>query len=319
MTPERMERFAVSKGCKWLGDRMVGAYRGYPFVTTLTVRKISVLNTTFVISGRWTGKLGRRIRKELPKGCSLTWGGRPVLLCSGQEEDLLDAYVTAMEIVASAMQKAGIGVPDQCPICRQRECDSLALVGGLYQPVHRACCEEKSYSTVTRAEVNARNGSYLTGILGAVLGALIASVPSLLTTWFLQRIYALLFILIPLGAYHGYRLLRGKMTKVVGVVTVIVSLLMPFVMEQILFYLVVATTFGIVPSFLETVPLYFEYSTLADMVVSMGMSYVFLLVGLWATFRQITRTSTHEVTDASVTLDSVMPYRPSGNRSELEL
>lgn len=319
MTRERMESFAASKGCKWLGDRMVGAYRGYPFVTTLTVRKISVLTTTFTISGRWSGKLGRQIRKELPKGCSLTWGGRPTLLCSGQEEDLLDSYVTAMETVASAMREAGVGVPDQCPICRQRECDSLGLVDGVYQPAHRACCENRSYSTVTRAEVNAQNGSYVTGILGAILGALIASVPTLLTTWFLERIYALLFILIPLGAYHGYRLLRGKMNKMVGVVTVIISLLMPFVMDQILFYLVVATSFGIVPSLLETVPLYFQYYTPKDMLVSMGMSYVFLLVGLWGTFRQITRTSTHEVTDASVTVESIMPYHVSGSRSELEL
>lgn len=309
MTQEMLQSFSQSKGYKWVGDGMAGAWRGYPFVTRLQSKRISVLTTVFTISGQLSGKLVRRLKKELPKRCSLTGGQTPTLICSGQDDELLGSYTAAMEKVTSALREEGVCVPDKCPYCKQEGCDALALLNRAYTPVHKACCEEQSYSTVTRAEVNAKQGSYVTGVIGALLGGFVAVIPSILTIWFLERIYSVLFFLIPLGVYHGYRLLRGRMNRVVGVVTIVISLIMPFVLEQAVFYLTVATRFGILPSIFDTVSFYFTLQTPGEIAASLAMPYLFLLVGLWVTFRQITRTSAHEVTDAAAVLDSITPYR----------
>lgn len=317
MTQEMLQSFSQSKGYKWVGDGMAGAWRGYPFVTRLQSKRISVLTTVFTISGQLSGKLVRRLKKELPKRCSLTGGQSPALICSGQDDELLGAYAAAMEKVTSALREEGVCVPDKCPYCKQDGCDALALLSRAYTPVHRSCCQERAYSTVTRAEVNAKQGSYAAGVIGGLLGGFVAVLPSVLTIWFLERIYSVLFFLIPLGVYHGYRLLRGRMNRAVGVVTIVISLIMPFVLEQAVFYLAVAAGFGIMPSIFDTITFYFILQTPGEIAASLAMPYIFLFVGLWVTFRQITRTSAHEVTDAAAVLDSVTPYR-SAARTEQE-
>lgn len=58
---------------------------------------------------------------------------------------------------------------------------------------------------------NQESGSYLTGLLGAIIGGLLATIPAVAVIWFTETAYSLLYFLIPLGVYHGYRLARGKM------------------------------------------------------------------------------------------------------------
>ena len=59
-----------------------------------------------------------------------------------------------------------------------------------------------------------------------------------------EKIYALLFALIPLCIYYGYKLLKGKMNKVVIVLTVILSVLSVYMIEMLLLaYYIVAEGF----------------------------------------------------------------------------
>lgn len=309
MTEEMLHSFAHTKNYKPLeGNRIVGVHRGYPFAGTLTIRKLSVLNAVITVSGRFPNKLGKAIRKQLPKGCSFLFNPRPTLVCSGKDDDLFDMFTAAMDTVTDAMREAGISVPDKCPFCKQDNCDALALFGGAYQPAHRTCCQERSYSVSTDAEMNDRQGSYLTGFIGAVLGGIIATLPSLATTVWIERIYAALFFLIPLGVYYGYKLLRGRMDKTAGVISVVVSLVMPFVLEMLVFYVSVAKEFHILPNIFATSAWYFDLFTPDEMLASMAMPYVFLIFGIIVTFKQITRTSANDVADAGNLLESMTSF-----------
>lgn len=309
MTQETLASFAAARGYKPVTNGMVGIHRGYPFVARLKESKISVLTTVITINSVFPNKLGRRLRKELPAKCALTWNGPVTLTCSGQGEELFGVFSAAMDTVTAAMAEAGLGVQDKCAFCGKDGCESLAIVGGKYVPVHAGCCQERSYATATKAEMNERNGNYLTGLIGAILGGIVATLPSLATIWFMERIFSALFILIPLGIYYGYRLCRGRMNGFVGVVTVLLSLAMPFVLEQMVFYLSLATTYGIVPNFLASVDFYFELFTVEEMIEDLAMPYVFLIFGLIVTFKQITRTAAHEVADASTVLESMTSWR----------
>lgn len=309
MTGEILQQFANTRGYKSLDNMMVGSYQGYPFVAKLQTKKLSTLTTVITTGGgKLPNRAGRQLRKQLPKRCGLTWNGYLTLICSGRDEELLTTFTTAMDMLTNALRENGVTVQDKCPICKKGGCDTLALTGTLYTPVHRECCQERSYAAATNAEMNARQGSYFTGVIGAILGALLATLPSLLTIWFVQKIYAALFFLIPLGCYYGYRLFKGKMSKAVGVITILLSLLMPFVLELLVFYLTVATELSIVPSIWATTALYFQLFTVEEMVTSMLMPYVFLIFGFVVTFKQITRTSANDVDDAGVLLESMTSY-----------
>ena len=308
MNTETLQQFANTRGYKASGATMTGVFGGYPFLSTLKSQKINTLTTVITISGGLRGKIGRQIKKQLPKRCSFLWSARPTLICSGSDDELFTVFASAMDTVTSALRDAGIALPQKCPICNAEGCDALAIQNGAFVPVHQSCCQERSYATAVKAEDNARSGSYITGIIGAILGGILATVPSLLTIWFMERIYSVLFILIPLGIYYGYRLFRGKMNKAVGVITVLLSLVMPFVLEQLVFYVAVATTYSILPSILDTAAFYFQIVTPAEMVSDLAMPYVFLLFGIFVTFKQITRTSSQEVADAAAVLDTMLPY-----------
>ena len=313
MDMETLQNFSNARGYKTAGDMMTGAYRGYPFLARLKAQKLSVLTTVITISGKFPVKVGKQLRKQLPKRCGFSWNPRPTLICSGQGEELFTNFTSAMETVTAAFQEAGVSAPeDKCAFCGQSGCDALAIRNGAYTPVHRTCCQEQSYAAAAKAEDNAQNGNYLTGIIGAILGGVVAILPSLLTIWFMEKIYAALFFLIPLGIYYGYRLFKGKMNKAVGVITIILSLIMPIVLELLVFYISVATTYGILPSILDTTALYFQLYTVGEMFTDMIMSYVFVIFGGVVTFQQITRTSVQDVADAAAVLDTMAPYNASG-------
>lgn len=51
-------------------------------------------------------------------------------------------------------------------------------------PSHRECCQQGAYDTVAREELNRVQGSYITGIVGALVGGLVGAIPTLLTSGF---------------------------------------------------------------------------------------------------------------------------------------
>ncbi len=318
MTQDQLQSLAAAKGYKLAGNHMVGSHRGYPFSAVLTTKRISTLTTGFALARNAAPKAVRGIRKALPKGCSvMARNGQLVLICSGKE-NLADSFLEALDTVTAALAARKAMPPANCPLCKDKmkPCDALALVNG-YVPVHRECCQSRAYSKVAMAEVNTIRGSYLTGILGAILAGLIASIPVVLSMWLLDSIYAVLYALIPLGAYYGYKLCRGKMNRGALVIIVLVCIIELFAIEQIIFYIAIVEAYAVYPSILDTVPLYFSLMTFGDIMGDMTISFLFLLLGLWMTFRVIKRTNQSEIQDSSVMLESMMPYRETYGSSEL--
>lgn len=312
------ESYAIGRGYRCIGNVTVGVYNGYPFQGTLRTGKIDVMTVVFRLAKAPKGKAVRQAKKELPRGGSLTAAAdRVTLTCSGREDDLTRNFEDSMRTVTDMLREHAVPIPDACPLCRKKDCDALALISG-YVPVHRECCQQQAYDTVTKAELNKVQGSYVTGLVGALIGALVGSIPTILTIWFLERIWALLYALIPLCAYWGYKLLRGKRTRGSVVLVIVASVLALFAMEQVYFYMLIVDYWGIWPSVFDTIPYYFELMTPADIIGDMAMSFVFLALGIWIVFRQINTTSQDEVADASLRMESLQSWR-SNDQSRPEL
>ena len=57
------------------------------------------------------------------------------------------------------------------------------------------------------------NNGYLLGILGAILGGLVASLPWIIMYVYLEMMWSFMAFLIGYGAFLGYKLFKGKMAK----------------------------------------------------------------------------------------------------------
>lgn len=78
--------------------------------------------------------------------------------------------------------------------------------------------------------------SYLTGIIGALLGGFIATIPWVLMYVYGGMILSLLAIIIALGALKGYQLFNGKVDNK-----------LPFIIAVISVLAVTVSTFVIIP------------------------------------------------------------------------
>ncbi len=68
--------------------------------------------------------------------------------------------------------------------------------------------------------------SIVLGIIGAIIGAMIATIPWVLMYVYGEMILSLLAILIAMGALMGYQLFKGKITKQLPIIISIISLIM---------------------------------------------------------------------------------------------
>jgi len=312
MTEEELQPQAAAKGYKLIGaSELVGSHRGYPYSAVWKKGGVRSLTIRMTLAKALKGQVIRSIRRALPKGCSV-WmrQNQLTLTCGGREAQAKDLR-GILETVTGSLIEENIGVPAICPLCREKDspCDALALVGDGYVPVHQSCCRLRASENVTRAERNDVSGNYLTGIVGALLLGLAACLPTVLSIWFMDRIFAVLYALIPLGAYYGYKLFRGKMNQATLPIVIAVSVLALFAIEQMIFYLLIVDTYGVYPSVLDTVHAYFSVITPGDIVSQMAGSFLFLLLGLFLTFRVIKRTNQSEIQASGVQMESMIPYR----------
>ena len=154
-----------------------------------------------------------------------------------------------LDAVIGVLRANGVGPADTCALSGAPNPDSLCLMRRQdfqgYQPVRAALVQQECYAAREKVEENENNGSYLTGLLGAVVGALLGVGVNLLTMVFLKRMFAILFALVPAAAMFGYKKCRGRTNKLSLVIVVCVSLLCVPLMEYLATAMLVAREYGL--------------------------------------------------------------------------
>ena len=82
-------------------------------------------------------------------------------------------------------------------------------------------------------------GSYLTGILGAIVGGAIATIPWVLVYIYGGMMFSILAALIAAGELYGYKIAKGKITKKLPIILMVIALI-----------IVTVTTLVIIPTLL---------------------------------------------------------------------
>lgn len=238
MLLEEFDQLAASSGMRQANGRYYSVHNSFPFSVVVNRKAAGIVTFQFRLDATLENSAYKMLNKSLPKGYGLmaAAGNSYQLICTGSKLRHSECSVTqALNLFTSGLREAGINPSDLCPVCKQGGCDAYADVGG-YTAVHSTCVEALSVSAANQAHNALRSGSYITGLIGALVGGLIACIPNIIAYmagWMVGYFYAL----IPLGAYYGYKMFRGRMNRGAFVFTCIASLIHLFTMEQILFYI----------------------------------------------------------------------------------
>ncbi|MDL2293709.1 hypothetical protein LJC60_03660 [Ruminococcaceae bacterium OttesenSCG-928-D13] len=326
------------------GKLFCGVYEGYPLSVTY-LKGSSGGKTTFSMEAMFEQKVPRKMFKQVrqrTRGYSATQRGSAaagsgmvaagavaggalgaaIAMNSTQNsalpqcfsitstvQDFEPAFDGLVACTVAVAREFGLMVPALCPICRQPGCDSYAYYGGAYRPVHGHCVQTDSYRQQEKVQLNEATGSYGTGVIGAVLGGVVGALPTVLLIVFLNVISAWLCALIPLGAYFGYKLLRGRLSGPVPLLSVIlVSLLMVPVTEYLSYAFIFLREIGYFLTPADYLTLFQEYA--ADMIVELGKTLLFVGLGVVIVFGIIRRGNSHTWQQASFSAATLRPMNP---------
>lgn len=290
---EEFDSIMQSSGARKIGDWFYGLWEGFPFSAVVNIAKEpGAVTVQFRLASTIKKKLFKVIIKAMPKGIQLVEepGACYQLLCGGRQLKQAGISLPALlNLLIHSLRDAGVAPPDECPLCHGTGCDAYAELGG-YAPVHRRCVEEMMEREEKKARNSIHSGSYLTGFIGALLGGLVACIPTIII-YFLGFLAGYLYMLIPVGAYCGYHLFRGKMNRSAFICTCTVSVIHLFSMEQIIFYIEVALERHTWPGILDTIALYWSVMTAADLIGRMFLPALFMILGLCGSWELIRRNS----------------------------
>jgi hypothetical protein len=196
------------------------------------------------------------------------------------ETDTLNAVITA---VISAAKKANVVPNVNCVHCGKRT-DDVAIFREAACPVCSGCVRaiEEDNRSYTSSPI-----SYITGIIGAVVGALIGAIPWVIISYF-GWVLSILASLIALCSFYGYKLFRGpKKRAAAGVIIYASSIFMSIASFIISVFVILSIYVGeIVPvdEFLRWLPSYLQdVSVIRDLLIVL----VFSILGIAGIHKKI--------------------------------
>ena len=221
------------------------------------------------------------------------------------------AYDHLFDEIEAVIDMLGMKIADVCPICRQGDCDSFAFINPVYQKAHAACVHNHNADIQAQVQQNEMTGSYGLGAVGAILGGLVGMIPSVALAVFFDLISGWLCALIPLGAYYGYKLLRGKMSN--GALKIIIAV--SIIAAPITLYLIELGW-----SILEgwggfTLLDYLEYMLIfpEDVLPALLQVLAFIGIGFYLVYKNVSKNNANVWKEASI---SEAMLRPMADLSE---
>lgn len=240
---------------------------------------------------------------------------------SAQASDLVLTYVekikspnyfydlgSILQILVSTLHEFGVTPQRNCAICSGQNADAFGWHKDAFVAAHRFCLQAEYQKETADLTESLVKGSYLLGIIGAFLGTLIGAIPTFLSIFFLERIIIYLCALIPIAGAVGYRLFKGKPTWVAALVVLLFSLLEAFVIELAVAYATVMSIVGYWPSIIDVIKIYFAVFN-AEMAGSLGLTILFIAIGVAVTFPFISRTAKKDLSSVAERMNSITDRR----------
>ncbi|MCL2367603.1 MAG: hypothetical protein FWC72_01260 [Oscillospiraceae bacterium] len=245
-----------------------------------------------------------------------------VTLSSKDETAARDLYARLLSRLEGALQGLeGITAPENCIICAQGSADTLAKYDGAVNKTHMACLQRWKNEATETFENKAQNPGTLLGIVGGLIGGVVGAVPALIALGIFHYFVWVLFALIPLGVFYGWKLLRGKLSRITTIFTIFYSIAVSIVVwvgaETMMaraegIYFSLFDTFEFIFSLIRYAPELFAEAFLRNALMALGAA----VVGIWISWRQITRTDQAALVETQAIVDAAVPMEREASTRE---
>ncbi len=301
------------RGMKQCTVGFTGVVDGMP-VTVSWINKRNVSMVLAMDQGTWK-QSSRQLKSELKTMDASAGHDGKKLTVAMRTDKLDDVYEEGFRQAVRMLRGMGIRVPDVCGLCGKGGCNAAALISGCASPIHTDCLENLIEDAQLKASRINVEGNYATGLIGAFLGMLVGTIPSFLTIIVAERIYALLFAFMPLGAYYGYSLFKGRMNKMAAAASIIMGILGVYVLEYGLaaYQLVAEEGYTVGESLtiigaLMTVP-----EVWLEITKGSIMEIIFVGLGILYVWSVITKNAATEKNTVESVRSTCVPYTGSGS------
>lgn len=122
--------------------------------------------------------------------------------------------------------------------------------------------------------------NYILGILGGLIGGIIASIPWILLYIYGNMMFSLLAVFIAMGALYGYKLLKGKIDKKLPIIITVLSLISVTIATLVIIPLLLLSKNGAEANFENLEWLYQNSEFTSAIMRDYIISAVFTLLGI---------------------------------------
>ena len=122
-------------------------------------------------------------------------------------------------------------------------------------------------------------GSYLTGILGAIVGGAIATIPWILVYVYGEMMFSILAALIAAGELYGYKIAKGKITKKLPIILMVIALIIVTVTTLVIIPTLLIAKEGIAVNLTNISRLYENGEFATAMMKDFIISVIFTILG----------------------------------------
>lgn len=223
----------------------------------------------------------------------------------------LEKFEQATHLVRETFPRTGIQPASACSQCGDGSTDDLVLRDGVIRPIHGHCKERMAQELLEKVEKNVSTGSMPLGILGAILGGLIGCLPNIFFIWLSDDFsyYPILYALIPLASYFGYKTFKGVMSRGTPWIIMAISVICTVLQEYVFAYIILAqvtamyTNYGFgfadFRFYLKDADLQFE------LMLEILKGLLWCALGIVITWKQISKNNSHTIKEAEQIRQSV--------------
>lgn len=124
-----------------------------------------------------------------------------------------------------------------------------------------------------------KKGSYITGIIGAVIGGFIATIPWVLAYVYGGMMLSILAALIAAGEFYGYKITKGKMNKKLPIILMVIAIIIVTITTLVIIPALLIQKEGITVSFGNIERLYQNSEFATAIMKDFAISVIFTILG----------------------------------------
>lgn len=183
MERQRIAQALADHGFRKSGNAFYGAVDGYPVIAALQGKdQIRAVTAAFTVRKLPTGGQRKALLQALKAQATVNQAQGKTAALTWQEKKgyRLEEIMDLLQAAAGTLKNHGAAEPeDQCIICGQDGCDGYIRYDGRYEVIHQRCISRMKAEAQQQAAAN--QGSYVLGIVGALVGGLVGMIPTVLS------------------------------------------------------------------------------------------------------------------------------------------